>query len=144
MEKPVSHRYRTQGTPGDVEECTAPTSTTSTLMRYGMWVCCAVMLLPVAAYFLTGGSASGALGNLGVFAPIALCVGMHVLMHRFLGRSCHGDHSSTRQGDGERTSATHVSEEVTTPDPSSENVQQADDYPAVVMPKVANATSRSN
>ena len=46
----------------------------SKLMHYGMMVCCAVMLLPVAAFFLAGGSIAGLWSNVGLFAPIVLCV----------------------------------------------------------------------
>ncbi|MGY3439821.1 MULTISPECIES: DUF2933 domain-containing protein [unclassified Marinovum] len=59
------------------------------LMKYGMWACCAVMLLPVGAYFVAGGALDGA-GGLATFAPLALCVGAHLVMHRFMGKSCHG------------------------------------------------------
>lgn len=67
----------------------AGTNGTEKLMKYGMWACCAVMLLPVVAYLVAGGASSGA-GGLATFAPLLLCVGAHVLMHRFMGKSCHG------------------------------------------------------
>ncbi|MBW4983510.1 DUF2933 domain-containing protein [Mameliella sp. CS4] len=59
-------------------------------LRYGMMACCAVMLVPVAAFFVAGGSVSGLWANAGVFAPLALCVGAHLVMHRMMGKSCHG------------------------------------------------------
>ena len=61
------------------------------LMRYGMMACCAVMLLPVAAFFVAGGSVSGHWANAGVFAPLALCVGAHLIMHKLMGKPCHED-----------------------------------------------------
>ncbi|MFC4732570.1 DUF2933 domain-containing protein [Salipiger abyssi] len=61
------------------------------LMRYGMMACCAVMLIPVGAFFVTGGSVSGLWANAGIFAPLILCAGGHVVMHRMMGKSCHGD-----------------------------------------------------
>ncbi len=61
----------------------------SNLMRFGMMACCAVMLLPVAAFLLAGGTIAGMLSNLGLFAPIALCIGAHVLMFKMMGKSCH-------------------------------------------------------
>ena len=61
------------------------------LMRYGMMACCAVMLVPVAAFFVGGGRVSGLWANADVFAPLALCVGAHLIMHRMMGKSCHGD-----------------------------------------------------
>ena len=68
MDRLLKTRHQTREAHGDVEKRPESTSATSTLMRYGMWVCCAVMLLPVAAYFFAGGSLSGVLGNAGVFA----------------------------------------------------------------------------
>lgn len=60
------------------------------LMHYGMMACCAVMLLPVGLYFAAGGTVSGALESAGLFAPLIACVGMHLVMHRMMGKSCHG------------------------------------------------------
>ncbi|MHC4434199.1 MAG: DUF2933 domain-containing protein [Planctomycetota bacterium] len=60
------------------------------LMKYGMWACCAVMLLPVAAYLAAGGLSAGAMNSIATFAPLLLCVGAHFVMHRFMGKSCHG------------------------------------------------------
>ena len=65
------------------------TAGSSKLMHYGMMVCCAVMLLPVAAFLLAGGTIAGMWNNLGLFAPIALCIGAHVLMLKMMGKSCH-------------------------------------------------------
>lgn len=59
------------------------------LMKYGMWICCAVMVLPVIAYLAAGG-VSGASESLLAFAPLLLCVGAHLVLHRMMGRSCHG------------------------------------------------------
>ncbi|WP_298498484.1 DUF2933 domain-containing protein [uncultured Maritimibacter sp.] len=69
------------------EEAARPAS--GTLMKYGMWICCAVMLLPIIAYLATGG-VSGVSESLIAFAPLLLCVGAHLVMHRMMGRSCHG------------------------------------------------------
>lgn len=59
------------------------------LMKWGMAVCCSVMLLPVAAFLIGGGTIAGLWTNASVFAPIALCVGAHVLMFKMMGKSCH-------------------------------------------------------
>jgi hypothetical protein len=64
-------------------------------MHYGMMACCAVMLLPVAVFFLAGGSIAGLWSNVALFAPIALCVGVHVLMFKMMGKSCNGAKSET-------------------------------------------------
>lgn len=60
------------------------------LMHAGMAVCCTVMLLPVAGFLIAGGTIAGLMSNLGVFVPIALCIGVHVAMFAFMGKSCHG------------------------------------------------------
>jgi len=59
-------------------------------MHIAMMACCVVMLLPIAGYFVAGGSLSGLGGNLATFAPLLLCVGGHFVMHKMMGRSCHG------------------------------------------------------
>lgn len=66
------------------------------LMHAGMAACCAIMLLPVAGFFIAGGTIAGLMGNLGVFAPIALCIGVHVAMFAFMGKSCHGSEKSEK------------------------------------------------
>ena len=63
----------------------------SGMMRYGMMLCCAVMLLPVGLYFLGGGALSSLSSNVGLFLPLGLCLGMHFVMHRMMGKSCHGE-----------------------------------------------------
>lgn len=67
----------------------------SKLMQYGMMACCAVMLLPVAGFLLAGGTIGGLWGNALVFAPLLLCVGAHLVMHKMMGKSCHGKSKDT-------------------------------------------------
>ena len=62
---------------------------TDRLMHYGMMACCAVMLLPVAGFFLAGGTLAGMWGNAAAFAPLLLCVGAHLVMFKVMGKSCH-------------------------------------------------------
>lgn len=59
-------------------------------MHYGMILCCAVMLLPVAAFLFAGGTIAGLGVNVWLFVPITLCLGAHVFMHKMMGKSCHG------------------------------------------------------
>lgn len=68
-------------------------SANTRVMKIGMWVCGGAMLVPVAGFVVADGSAGGLRQNLGAFAPLALCLGMHVAMHRFMGKSCHGTHA---------------------------------------------------
>lgn len=67
----------------------------SKMMHVGMWVCCAVMLLPLLVFFVRGGPFFGLQDSLGVLAPIALCLGAHGVMFFFMGKSCHGDSRSS-------------------------------------------------
>lgn len=68
------------------------------LVRYGMMACCVVMLIPVAAFFVAGGTVYGLWADAGIFAPLALCAGAHLVMHRMMGKSCHGaTHSDTEE-----------------------------------------------
>jgi len=74
-------------------------SANTRMMKTGMWVCCAAMLVPIAGFVVANGSAGGWGQNLGAFAPLALCLGMHVAMHRVTGKSCHAPQAKvvTRQ-----------------------------------------------
>lgn len=58
--------------------------------RFAVMTCCAVMLIPIAMFFVAGGTVSGLNGNLAVFAPLLFCVGAHLLLHRFIGGLCNG------------------------------------------------------
>jgi len=50
-----------------------------------MALCCVAM---VGAFFVfAGGEATFSL--LSLLAPLAACLGMHVVMHKFMGKSCH-------------------------------------------------------
>jgi hypothetical protein len=71
-------------------EPSAQKSSIMPVMKYAMWACCAVMLLPIAAFMIAGGLAGGLTSGLYVFAPLLLCVGAHVVMHRMMGKACHG------------------------------------------------------
>lgn len=60
------------------------------LMNLGMMACCIVMLAPVAAFFLLGGTITGAASLAAAFAPLVLCLAVHGAMFLLIGRSCHG------------------------------------------------------
>ena len=60
------------------------------LMKYAMWTCCAVMLIPVAAFAVAGRHSSDLSFGLSAFAPVLVCVGAHVIAHRMMGIACHG------------------------------------------------------
>lgn len=82
----------------------------SKMMHVGMWVCCAVMLLPLLVFFARGGSFAGLQDSLGVLAPIALCLGAHGVMFFFMGKSCH---------EGSKSSNSNAPVAIKTPVPTS-------------------------
>ena len=55
----------------------------------GMAACCAIMLVPVGGYLLSG-AAGGTGALLGSLAPLAVCLGAHAVLFMVLGKSCHG------------------------------------------------------
>lgn len=65
----------------------------SKLMHFAMMACCVVMLLPIAGFLLAGGTIGGLVSNLWAFAPLLLCVGAHLVMHKLMGKSCHTSES---------------------------------------------------
>ena len=68
------------------------------IAKFGMAACCLIMAAPIGIVLLTGGFGA-VLGNIGLFLPLALCLGMHVIMHRMMGRSCHGAGSEDTEAD---------------------------------------------
>lgn len=68
-------------------------------MKLGMMACCAVMLLPLGAFLVAGGTIDGLTSNLGLLAPLVLCLGAHVVMHRMMGKSCHESAADTLKED---------------------------------------------
>jgi len=65
--------------------------TTGRLMKYGMWACCAIMLAPIVLCLAAGRLSSDLTSNAILFAPLVVCLGAHFVMHRVMGKSCHGD-----------------------------------------------------
>lgn len=58
--------------------------------RLGMAACCIIMMVPIALVLLGGASIGAVFSNAGLILPLVLCLGMHFVMHRMMGRSCHG------------------------------------------------------
>lgn len=63
---------------------------TEKTLHLGMWLCCTFMLVPLALFFMGGGTIAGLWNNLAVLAPIVLCLGVHGLMFLVFKKSCHG------------------------------------------------------
>lgn len=55
------------------------------------------MLAPLALYFIQGEMITSLSSTLALFAPLALCAGMHFVLHRSIGRSCHGGTAEAEQ-----------------------------------------------
>ena len=60
------------------------------------------MLAPVALYFAAGGLSGDIANNAIILAPLVVCIGAHFLMHRLMGKSCHGDTGPEHSETGER------------------------------------------
>ncbi len=57
-----------------------------------MLICCAAMAVGFFAVIGRGGSTLSAL------APLAICVGAHLVMHKVMGKSCHGSKDENTEG----------------------------------------------
>ncbi|KRS12230.1 DUF2933 domain-containing protein [Roseovarius indicus] len=79
--------------------------TTGRLMKYGMWACCAIMLAPIVLYLAAGGLSSDLTSNAILFAPLVVCLGAHFVMHRVMGKSCHGDEKKSTSEAAEKQAA---------------------------------------
>lgn len=58
-------------------------------MHFAMMACCVVMAVPVVGFFLAGGTLGISGSSVMAFAPLVLCVGAHLVMHKMMGKSCH-------------------------------------------------------
>ena len=58
-------------------------------LHFGMLICCAIMVVPLAVFFLRGGTVTGLQDSLGVLAPILICLAAHGAMFLVMGKSCH-------------------------------------------------------
>lgn len=68
-----------------------------------MLICCLAM---VGAYFLfASGIAEGS--TLAALAPLIACVGVHFLMMKMTGKSCHGSHEQDKKDDKQQNVTPH-------------------------------------
>lgn len=63
----------------------------SKMSSFAMMACCVIMVVPIVVLFAAGGQISTVGDGLAVLAPLAVCVGAHMFMHKFLGKSCHDE-----------------------------------------------------
>ena len=78
------------------------------LMKYAMWACCAVMLVLVVGFLVAGGTAGGLTQKFVAFSPLLLCVAAHLVMHRMMGKSCHGASDEVDDSDGRTAKARRI------------------------------------
>ena len=95
--------------PREMRNATDKSRRSHALMMYGMWACCAVMLVPVVGFLVAGGTAGGLTQKLVAFAPLLLCVAAHLVMHsRMMGNSCHGASDEVDDSDGRTAKARRI------------------------------------
>lgn len=68
------------------------------IIKFGMLICCALMLAPVICFLVTGSTLAGLAANWMLFLLLAICAGVHFMMHRTMGASCrrHGKPTGSR------------------------------------------------
>lgn len=59
-----------------------------------MMACCVAMIAGFGLVLYSGPADQSLLARAGIAAPLLLCVGMHLVMHRFMGKSCRGERQS--------------------------------------------------
>ncbi|MBG6145771.1 hypothetical protein [Roseibium album] len=64
-----------------------------------MMACCAAMVAGTAIIFASAPAGQSLGETLLLAAPVLGCLGMHVVMHRFMGRSCHGAENKDQKND---------------------------------------------
>ena len=63
-------------------------------MKLATMACCVVMLVPIGAIVLGGGTVTSMGSAVTAFAPLLLCLGAHLLLFKLMGTSCHGSPKS--------------------------------------------------
>lgn len=61
--------------------------------KFGTWImiACCIPMVGGAGLLLWGmGAGAGWAERLGALAPIGFCLGAHLVMHKIMGRTCHG------------------------------------------------------
>ncbi|MCA0871407.1 DUF2933 domain-containing protein [Seohaeicola saemankumensis] len=68
-------------------------------LHLAMLACCAVMVMPIAVVVFSGAGFGLDSLSLSTLAPLLLCVGGHVVLHKMMGKGCHGDKTTTEAPD---------------------------------------------
>ena len=72
--------------PGNTEESRTGLSKP---LHFVMIICCAIMVVPLAIFFLRGSTLTGFRDSLGILAAILICLAAHGAMFLVMGKSCH-------------------------------------------------------
>ncbi len=64
----------------------------------GMMILCVLIMGAAFLVLIVGHPGSSGFGALLVLLLLASCLGMHFLMHKFIGKSCHGDKQDKPSG----------------------------------------------
>ena len=64
-----------------------------------MMACCAAMVAGTAIIFASAPAGQSLTETLLLAVPVLGCLGMHVVMHRFMGRSCHNAENKDQNND---------------------------------------------
>ena len=59
------------------------------LGKWAMWACCTIMLLPLVGYLIVAQTSITSAGLINAALPLGFCLGMHLVMHKMMGKSCH-------------------------------------------------------
>ncbi len=89
-EKKTPYAY-TSGVPAIKKSDTTKEQQNKKVMNIVMLACCVPMVIGGALIFYSIPSDLGLGARLYALAPLAGCVAMHFVMHKFMGKSCHDD-----------------------------------------------------
>lgn len=70
--------------------------------KWAMWACCTIMVVPLVSYLVVAQTSITTAGLVNSAIPLVLCLGMHLVMHKMMGKSCHDKptrNSTTEQND---------------------------------------------
>lgn len=72
------------------------------LARWGIVLCCLVFVAPVAIAMIFGTGLTSLSGNLWIILPLAVCLGLHFVLHKVTGKSCHTSKPEAQENTGQR------------------------------------------
>ena len=64
-----------------------------------MWLCCIVMIIPLFSFLLFSSSDFDVVELAIQAIPLLLCVGAHMVLHKFMGKSCESETQSSKNKD---------------------------------------------